>query len=62
MSNVDDSSATSSFEVVQDQLKDSETPESRKLHESLLAGSLSSGLGKVVADQVIFSCYNILLS
>ena len=53
MSNVDDSSATSSFEDVNDQLKESEAMGEKLDENSFLTGSLVGGsLGKAVADQV----------
>lgn len=54
MSTVDDSSATSSFEDVHDELKEAKSSENQKIpaEAALLGGALSGGLGKVVVDQV----------
>ncbi len=53
MSTVDDSSATSSFEDVHDELKEAKSDEPNQ-DDAFLTGPLAGGLGKVVADQV---CY-----
>lgn len=51
MSTVDDSSATSSFEDVHDELKEAKTDEANQ-DDAFITGPLAGGLGKVVADQV----------